>query len=150
MKAKLHKLLKIRDTAEALARGAAIGLFFGVSLFWGFQIILAVTVSHFLRGNKVIAAAMTAVSNPLTTLPLYSLCYFVGHLIVRGGDEHPDFSLVHSVEGFLEFGPSFFMTMLLGTTVVGLAGAVGAYALIKGLKGKAVVRGSGAGSAEQS
>jgi uncharacterized protein (DUF2062 family) len=28
-----------------------------VSFFWGLQILLAVLVSHLLRGNKVVAAA---------------------------------------------------------------------------------------------
>jgi uncharacterized protein len=77
MKAWLLKLVNVRDTPEALARGLAIGFFFGVSFFWGLQILLAVLFSHLVRGNKVVAGAMTAVSNPLTSLPLYSLCYFV-------------------------------------------------------------------------
>jgi uncharacterized protein (DUF2062 family) len=117
----------VRDTPEALARGLAVGFFFGVSFFWGLQILLAVLASLLVRGNKVVAAAMTAVSNPLTTLPLYSLCYFVGHLIMGGNDNHPDFTLVHSLEGFLALGPSFFVTMLIGTTVVGLLGAIVIY-----------------------
>jgi uncharacterized protein len=123
----IRKLLKVRDTPEALARGLAIGFFFGVSFFWGLQILLAVLVSFLVRGNKVVAAAMTAVSNPLTSLPLYSLCYFVGHLMLGGNDKHPDFTLVHSLEGFLALGPHFFVTMLVGTTLVGLLGGLAIY-----------------------
>jgi len=123
----VRKLLHVRDTPEALARGLAIGFFFGVSFFWGLQILLAVLVSHLVRGNKVVAAAMTAISNPLTSLPLYTLCYFVGHLIMGGSDAHPDFALVHSVEGFLALGPRFFLTMLIGTTAVGVVGGVTVY-----------------------
>jgi hypothetical protein len=127
MRAWIRNLVKVRDTPEALARGLAIGFFFGVSFFWGLQIVLAVGVSYLLRGNKVVAAAMTAVSNPLTSLPLYSLCYLVGHLIMGGSDDHPDFALVHSIEGFLALGPRFFASMLIGTTIVGLVGAVAVY-----------------------
>lgn len=123
----IRNLLKVRDTPEALARGLAVGFFFGVSFFWGLQILLAVLGSYLLRGNKVVAAAMTAVSNPLTSLPLYSFCYFVGHLILGRNDEHPDFTLVHSLEGFLALGPQFFVTMLIGTTLIGLLGAVAIY-----------------------
>jgi uncharacterized protein (DUF2062 family) len=104
-----------------------VGFFFGVSFFWGFQIVLAVLTSYMVRGNKVVAAAMTAVSNPLTTLPLYSLCYFIGHWITGGNEEHPDFTSIHSLEGFLELGPRFFVTMLVGTTLVGLIGALAVY-----------------------
>ncbi|MBN1655709.1 MAG: DUF2062 domain-containing protein [Deltaproteobacteria bacterium] len=140
MKTWIKNLLKVRDTPEALARGLAVGFFFGVSFFWGFQIVLAVLVSFLIRGNKVVAAAMTAVSNPLTSLPIYSFCYFVGHLLIGGRDRIPDFSVVHSVEGFLKIGPHFFITMLVGTTVVGLVGALLIYAsserLLQALRGR--------------
>jgi uncharacterized protein len=127
MRAWLRKLLKVKDTPEALARGLAVGFFFGVSLFWGLQIALAVLVSYLVRGNKVVAAAMTAISNPLTTLPLYSLCYLIGHMIVGGEDAIPDFAAVHSLDGFLALGPHFLITMLVGTTLVGAAGAIAFY-----------------------
>ena len=120
-------VVKVKDTPEALARGLAVGFFFGVSFFWGLQIALAVLASHLLRGNKVVAAAMTVVSNPLTTLPLYSFCYFVGHLLVGGEDALPDFDQVHDLQGFFALGPHFFVTMLVGTTIVGAAGAVIVY-----------------------
>jgi hypothetical protein len=123
----IRNFLKVRDTPEALARGLAVGFFFGVSFFWGLQILLAVLASYMVRGNKVVAAAMTAVSNPLTSLPIYSLCYLVGHLLMGGNDTHPDFALVHSLEGFLALCPRFFATMFVGTTVVGLVGAVAVY-----------------------
>lgn len=123
----IRNLLTVRDTPEALARGLAVGFFFGVSFLWGLQIVLAVLASYLVRGNKVVAAAMTAVSNPITSLPLYSFCYFVGHLILGGNDKHPDFALVHSLEGFLALGPRFFATMLIGTTLIGLFGALAIY-----------------------
>ena len=127
MRAWIGKLVSVKDTPEALARGLAIGFFFGVSFIWGLQFLLAIFFSHLMRGNKVVAAAMTAISNPLTSLPLYSFCYLVGHLIVGGSDKLPDFSTVHSIEGFLALGPHFFLTMLLGTTLVGIVGGVAVY-----------------------
>ncbi len=127
MRAWIKNLVKVKDTPEALARGLAVGFFFGVSFFWGLQIALAVLVAHLLRGNKVVAATMTAVSNPLTTLPLYSLCYLVGHVLIGGEDTLPDFDQVHSIQDFVALGPHFFLTMLTGTTLVGLVGAVALY-----------------------
>ncbi len=123
----IKNLVNVKDTPEALARGLAVGFFFGVSFFWGLQIALAVLVSHFVRGNKIVAAAMTAVSNPLTTLPLYSLCYLIGHFLIGGEDMLPDFGDIHSIQGFLALGPHFFITMLVGTTLVGAIGAIVIY-----------------------
>jgi len=128
MRAWIRNLVKVNDTPEALARGLAVGFFFGASFFWGLQIAFAVLVAHLVRGNKVVAAAMTAISNPLTNLPLYGLSYLVGHVLVGGEDALPDFASVHSVQEFLALGPHFFVTMLVGTTLVGAAGAVAVYA----------------------
>ena len=127
MRAWIRNLVRVNDTPEALARGLAVGVFFGASFFWGLQIALAVLVAHLVRGNKVVAAAMTAVSNPLTNLPLYGLSYLVGHLLIGGQDPLPDFGAVHSIQGFLALGPHFFVTMLVGTTLVGAVGAVVVY-----------------------
>ena len=122
-----RKLVQVRDTREATARGLAVGFFFGVSLFFGLQMLLAAVVSHLVRGNKVMAVAMTAISNPLTSLPLYSACYVVGLLIVGSGGSLPDLSTLQSLQGLLSLGPRFLGTMLVGTTVVGLVGAVVVY-----------------------
>jgi uncharacterized protein len=123
----LSSIVNIRDTPEANARGLAIGFFFGVSLLWGLQILLAVLASHLLRGNKVLAAAMTAVSNPLTNLPLYGVCYFVGHLLVGGPDEFPGLGQLASLEGLAALGPRFLVAMFVGTTLVGAAGSLLVY-----------------------
>src|SRR5512140_3497991 len=123
----LGKLLSVRDTPEALARGLAVGFFFGVSFLWGLQIVLAVVVAHLLRGNKVIAAALTAVSNPLTSLPLYAFCYWVGQVVLGTDVRLPDLAQMGSLDAVLALGPAFFLTMFAGTTLVGLVGSLGLY-----------------------
>jgi len=124
MRTWLRKLIKVRDTPEAIARGLAVGFFFGVSLLWGLQLVLAVLGAHLIRGNKVIAGAMTAISNPLTNLPLYGICYFVGARLVGGMHPIPDLGQLRTLEGFLQLGPGFLLRIAVGTTVVGLVGAV--------------------------
>lgn len=127
MRTWLRQLTKVRDTPEALARGLAVGFFFGVSLLWGLQIVLAVVVSHLLRGNKLVAAAATAVSNPLTSVPLYGFCWLVGHLIVGGEGAIPDLSAIRGLKDLLALGPRFLAALLTGTTLVGLVGAAAVY-----------------------
>jgi uncharacterized protein (DUF2062 family) len=124
MKNWIRNVAKVRDTPEAIARGLAIGFFFGVSLLWGLQILFAVFVSHWARGNKVIAAAMTVVSNPLTNLPLYGVSYLLGHFIIGGKNAPPDFSRLQSLQDVLDLGPRFLASMVVGTTLIGLIGAV--------------------------
>jgi uncharacterized protein len=127
VRAWLAKLLTIRDTPEALARGLAVGWFFGVSILWGLQIALAVGVCFLVRGNKVVGALMTLVSNPLTSVPLYSLCYLVGRLLVGDAGVPLDFGAMQSWDALWAAGPTFLIAMLVGTTAVGLVGAVVLY-----------------------
>jgi uncharacterized protein (DUF2062 family) len=125
----IRRLAKEQDTPEALARGLAVGFFFGVSFFWGLQVVLAIVVSHWVRGNKVVAAAVTLISNPLTSLPLYTFCYFIGHLVMGSRGRFPDLASVHSTQALLDLGPRFLLTMVVGTTLVGVVGAVPLYFL---------------------
>lgn len=127
MRSWLRRLLRVRDTPEALARGLAVGFFFGVSIFWGLQMVLAAVVSWLVRGNKVFAMAATAVSNPLTTLPLYGLCWLVGRLVVGGDGGVPDLAAIRGPGDLAALGPRFLATMLAGTTLVGAVGAVALY-----------------------
>jgi len=126
------QLLKIKDTREAQARGAAFGFFWGTSIFWGAQILGAVITAQIFKGNKVIAAALTAISNPLTTIPLYTVCYFIGHLIIPGPDLHLVISKLQSFSEMINLGADFFMTMLLGTSLVGFLGAWVIYYIVRG------------------
>lgn len=126
-----RELFKIKDTREAQARGLAVGFFWGVSIFWGAQILGAVISAQLIKGNKILAAAMTAVSNPLTTIPLYSLCYFIGHLLVPGPDLSLVVSKLHSFSEIIKMGGGFFVSMLIGTTLVGLVGSGLIYFLVK-------------------
>jgi uncharacterized protein (DUF2062 family) len=125
----MRRLAGTDDSNQALARGAAVGFFFGVSIFWGLQIVLAVLAAQLMRGNKVVAAAMTAVSNPLTTVPLYAGCYWVGQRFSGGSAAMPDLSNLQTVEALVSVGREFLWTMFVGTSLVGLAGALAVYLL---------------------
>jgi uncharacterized protein (DUF2062 family) len=93
----------------------------------GLQTVLAVVVSYLVRGNKIVAATLTAVSNPITALPLYGLCYWVGQLALGRHTELPNLDSVRSLDAFLALGPGFFLAMFIGTTVVGLVGSAALY-----------------------
>ena len=60
------------------ARGLAAGVFCGCYPFFGLQMVLSVGLAKLMRGNQLLAAAGTLVSNPFTYLPLYWFNYLVG------------------------------------------------------------------------
>jgi len=123
----IQNVASINDTPESLSRGIAIGFFFGVSIFWGLQIILALLFAQLLKGNKKAAAIMTAVSNPLTTPLIYPGCYKIGHFIVNDPEKNIDYSAISTLVDIINMGLPFIEAMLAGTFIAGSAGALVCY-----------------------
>ncbi|MED5164816.1 MAG: DUF2062 domain-containing protein, partial [Cyanobacteriota bacterium] len=57
------------------ARGVAAGVFSGCFPLFGLQTLLGVALASVVRGNHVLAAIGTWISNPITYLPLYWFNY---------------------------------------------------------------------------
>mgnify|MGYP006277202035 CR=1 FL=1 len=105
------------------ARGLAAGVFTGCYPFFGLQILLGVALASLMRGNHLLAAAGTWISNPLTSLPLYWFNYQVGCWLLGEGPAFP--SLQQVQEGALwDLGLAFSSRLMLGSTLVGLVSAL--------------------------
>ena len=105
------------------ARGLAAGVFTGCLPFFGLQILLGVALAVSLRGNRLLAAAGTWISNPLTTLPLCWLNYKVGALLLGPG---PAWPALDELDGaaLSALGWSFTSRLMLGSLLMGLVNAV--------------------------
>jgi uncharacterized protein (DUF2062 family) len=86
------------------------------------QIVLGVGLASLVRGNHLLAAAGTWISNPLTSLPLYWFNYQVGAWILGPGPGFPSLQQVQE-NGLWDLGLSFTSRLMLGSTVVGLLSA---------------------------
>ncbi len=64
------------------ARGLAIGVFSGCFPLFGFQTVLGLALANLLKGNHILAASGTWISNPITYLPLYWLNFKVGLFVL--------------------------------------------------------------------
>ena len=62
------------------AKGLAIGVFSGCFPFFGFQTLIGVFFAKLAKGNVLLAAIGTWISNPFTYIPLYYLNYKVGSI----------------------------------------------------------------------
>ena len=62
----LQWLWEQEGTPGQRARGLAAGVFCGCFPFFGLQIVLSIGVASLARGNHLLAAAGTLVSNPIT------------------------------------------------------------------------------------
>ena len=79
------------------AKGLALGIFSGCFPFFGFQTVMGIALARLFRGNQLIAATATWISNPITYLPLYWLNYRLGSYVLgdkqilrRVGDLNPN------------------------------------------------------------
>ena len=139
-------LWRQEGTAGQRARGLAAGVFCGCYPFFGLQIFLSVGMASVVRGNYLLAAAGTLVSNPLTYLPLYWFNYLVGCRLL--GPSQGGIKLAELNRSSLwAQGWEFSQRILLGSSVVGMVLAMAsgwmAYCLFLRRKPHAVVsRGS--------
>ncbi len=79
----VQRIVRINDTPQAIALGAAVGIFIGMTPTVGIQMVLMVIVGTVIRANRLAGVAMVYVSNPFTILPIYWLDYWVGSLLLR-------------------------------------------------------------------
>ena len=93
-----------RFTRRSVPRGVAVGLFVGIFLMIpGLQIVGAVLLSMPLRANFPIAAAMTFLSNPLTT-PFFLLAAInVGNWFGFHADMHTMAELIKHEAGWRDW-----------------------------------------------
>lgn len=104
------------------ARGLAAGVFMGCFPFFGLQMLLSVALASLVRGNHLLAAAGTWVSNPFTYVPLYWLNYQLGCLLLGPGTGWP--GLEHLRDGGIwELGWAFANRLLLGSSLMGVLAA---------------------------
>ena len=102
------------------AKGLAIGVFSGCFPFFGFQTLLGVFFAKLAKGNIVLAAIGTWISNPFTYIPLYYFNYKVGSIFIRNSTNITiDRNL--GIHDLWEQGSVFSIKLLLGSSVVGLS-----------------------------
>ena len=104
------------------ARGLAAGIFCGCFPFFGLQTVLGIALASVVRGNHLLAAAGTWISNPLTYVPLYWFNYQLGAALMRGASQ-PALLTINQAS-IWDQGWSFTSRLLLGSTLVGLVLAI--------------------------
>ncbi len=105
-------------TAGQRARGLAAGVFCGCFPFFGLQTLLGIGLASVVRGNHLLAAAGTGISNPFTYVPLYWFNFQLGSWLMGPGPAWPGLAAVQHGDLWAQ-GWSFAGRLLLGSTVSG-------------------------------
>ena len=100
------------------AKGLAIGVFSGCFPFFGFQTLIGVFFAKLAKGNIVLAAIGTWISNPFTYIPLYYFNYKVGSIFLNN---YPNKIIEKNlvVDDLWKQGSLFSLRLLLGSSCVG-------------------------------
>jgi uncharacterized protein len=123
------RLLRIRGTPEQLARGLAAGVFTGLFPIFGLQIATGILLAIIVRGNKILAAAGTWISNPFTSIPLYIVNYQIGRWLLRYPPQSFNPDDFDSWEKVSQLGKESLIAVFAGSCFMGLICAIPTYFL---------------------
>ena len=121
------------------ALGLGLGIFSGCFPFFGLQTLMGVFFAKIFKGNSILAALGTWISNPLTYAPLYYLNYIVGSSLLDKKKNIVDFRHITTNELWSQ-GWYLSSRLLIGSICVGLVagifGGVGLYCSLKKFSNK--------------
>jgi uncharacterized protein (DUF2062 family) len=100
------------------ARGLAAGIFCGCFPFFGLQTLLGIALATVLRGNHLLAAAGTWISNPFTYVPLYWFNYQLGSWLLGDAQSWPGGEALNQ-QALWQLGGHVASRLLLGSFLVG-------------------------------
>ncbi|ASC74002.1 hypothetical protein XM38_049760 [Halomicronema hongdechloris C2206] len=122
------RFMRMQGSSQELARGLAAGVFSGCFPLFGLQIIIGVAIATIIRGNRLMAATGTWISNPFTYVPIFAFNYQLGHWLLGGGplDQMAD---LETLKGWTTMGAHVTAALLTGSCLVGLVFSILSYFL---------------------
>lgn len=146
-----RNILFLEGPPQKIALGAAIGTFVAWLPIQGIQMSIAVPICLAVGANPMPAIPIIWLTNPFTAIPVYGFNYWVGWLLVGGPPVSTFVTILTDALRVLEHegaraflarlwvdGASIFVTLWVGSFVVGAVLAVVAYAIV--LRGVVAVR----------
>ncbi|HIK93708.1 MAG TPA: DUF2062 domain-containing protein [Planctomycetes bacterium] len=138
----LRSVLALDDSPHAIALGAAIGVFVGLTPSVGIQTIIILALvfltRRFFYFNVTAAMLLTYISNPLTMVPLYYFWYRLGTWFVPGNATVDQFEAILNFEGLAgwwqatcSLAVQVGTPMLIGSLLTAPIGALIAYPLTR-------------------
>ena len=121
------RFIRLRGHPREIARGIAAGVFAGCYPLFGLQTIIGIAIAAAIRGNKIMAAAATWISNPLTYVPIYAFNFQIGRWLLRQPMDMQVFTNADSFREWTSLGVNITLALMVGSTAVGLVLSVISY-----------------------
>lgn len=78
------KMVREQATPEFIARGWAIGMFYGCAIPFGFQLILSIPTAFLLKGSKIGSVVGTLLTNHFSIWIIYPVQCVIGNRLIGG------------------------------------------------------------------
>ncbi|WP_170367952.1 DUF2062 domain-containing protein [Ruegeria arenilitoris] len=85
-----HRVRRLPDSPERIARGVGAGVFASFTPFYGLHFLVAAVLARMLNGNILAALSGTFFGNPLTYVPIGVVCLQTGHFLLGTEYEEGD------------------------------------------------------------
>jgi hypothetical protein len=80
------RVLHANDTPHRIALGVGLATFVGFTPTMGVQTAIALGLAALFRANKAVCIPIVWVTNPLTFVPIYGACWWLGAIILPGSE----------------------------------------------------------------
>lgn len=87
------KIVREKAAPEYIARGWAIGMFYGCLVPFGLQLVLSLPTAFLMRGSKIGATLGTLITNHITIFFIYPMQCYVGSLLINTNHSFKDINL---------------------------------------------------------
>ncbi|MEA3485239.1 MAG: DUF2062 domain-containing protein [Candidatus Aerophobetes bacterium] len=121
----IKRLVQINDSPQKIARGFAIGIFWGILPTFGLAIIFSLPTAVFLRANKISSILGTFVSNPLTAPFIYAFSYKIGQWVLGHSSLTFSWKFIN-IEELLNISGS----LLVGSVIFAITTSLATYFLV--------------------
>ena len=79
-----NRIVKEKASPEYIAKGWAIGMFYGCLIPFGFQLVCSIPTAFLLKGSKIGATFGTLLTNHFTIFIIYPIQCLIGNHIIGG------------------------------------------------------------------
>ena len=147
-----HRLHRLPDTPERIARGIAVGVFISFTPLFGFHLLLATGLAWVVRGNVLAALLGTFFGNPFTFPLILVSAFETGSMILGQGHMVTAHQVAGSIKGVWQeiventyalftsdpilwdqsraFFGDVFLPYMLGGTIAGSVAAMTVYIIL--------------------
>ena len=126
-----ERFIKLKGARREIALGFALGLFVGMSPFFGMHIAISVVIASILGWSKIAAAVAVNITNVFTAPLIYPITYLVGSK-ATGFTKHVNWPTSADFGGFLQLvkeSPLIILDLCVGGAILGLPIAIVGYYL---------------------